>query len=96
MLKARKGYYNELFKFFSGYYGLSLLSVSIGSDAFSSAILSALIEIPSYVFIMIFIDNFGRKPVLVFTLVLGGIACIPAGYAAEGGALQTALSLIGK
>ena len=45
---------------------------------------------------MIFIDNFGRKPVLVFTLVLGGIACIPAGYAAEGGALQTALSLIGK
>lgn len=77
-----------------GYYGLSMISVSIGNDAFSSAILSALIEIPSYVFVTLFIDNFGRKPILLFTLFLTGISCIPAGYVV--GDLQTVLSLAGK
>ena len=71
-----------------------MISVSIGNDAFTSAILSALIEIPSYIFLMLFVDNFGRKPILVFTLFLMGITCIPAGYAS--GPLQTALSLAGK
>ena len=71
-----------------------MISVSIGQDAFSSAILSALIEIPSYVFVMLFVDNFGRKPILVFTLFLTGISCIPAGYVT--GNFQTALSLAGK
>ena len=71
-----------------------MISVSIGNDAFSSAILSALIEIPSYVFVTLFIDNFGRKPILLFTLFLTGISCIPAGYV--GGDLQMALSLAGK
>ena len=79
---------------FIGYFGLSMISTSIGNDAFTSTILSALIEIPSYIFVYLFVDNFGRKPIMVCTLFLTGVSCIPAGYVT--GHIQMALSLAGK
>ena len=60
----------------------------------TSTILSALIEIPSYIFVYLFVDNFGRKPIMVCTLFLTGVSCIPAGYVT--GHIQMALSLAGK
>ena len=71
-----------------------MISTSIGNDAFTSTILSALIEIPSYIFVYLFVDNFGRKPIMVCTLFLTGVSCIPAGYVT--GHIQMALSLAGK
>ena len=77
-----------------GYYGLSMIAVEIGDDVFTSGILTALIEIPSYVFCLVFMDKLGRKPICVFTLFLTGITCIPAGFVT--GTFQTVLALAGK
>ena len=71
-----------------------MVSVEIGEDSITSGILAALIEIPSYVFVVLFTDNFGRKPILLVTLLLTGASCLPAGYTQ--GHLQTALALAGE
>ena len=76
-----------------GYYGLSMVSVEMGTNSIVSGILAAMIEIPSYVFVVLFTDNFGRKPILLITLLLTGATCIPSAYTE--GHLQSALALAG-
>lgn len=51
-------------------------------------------EIPAVIISILVIDRMGRKPLLVISLLLCGICCIPAGYAET--SLKTALVLIGK
>eukprot|EP00090_Calanus_glacialis_P032653 TRINITY_DN5410_c0_g1_i1.p1 TRINITY_DN5410_c0_g1~~TRINITY_DN5410_c0_g1_i1.p1 ORF type:complete len:558 (-),score=101.16 TRINITY_DN5410_c0_g1_i1:160-1833(-) len=83
-----------------GYYGLSLNSARLGDNAFSSFALTATMEIPSYIFCMIFLDRFGRKPILAFSQILAGTTCILAAVLPEEPLeifyLRTALSLLGK
>ena len=70
-------------------------STSLGGNIFVSFILTALIEIPSYIFCIFVMDHWGRKPIFVSSLMLTGIAAIPAAFLEEGTA-KTALALIGK
>lgn len=79
---------------FPGYYGISMIAVEIGSNAYVSSILTALIEIPSYLFCILCMDRVGRKPICVFCFFITGICCIPAGYVP--GDFQTVLALLGK
>ena len=69
-------------------------STSLSDNVYLAFIYSALTELPAYVLSPWFIDHWGRKPTLTFSFFLGGICCIPAGYAP--GNFKLILSLIGK
>ena len=81
------------------YYGLSFASVSLLGDPYTNAALSYFIEIPGYIFCIVVMDCWGRRPILSFCQLVSGIACIAAGlmykidYLQD---LQIFLSLIGK
>ena len=77
-----------------GYYGISMSSTSLSDNVYLAFIYSALTELPAYTLSVWFIDHWGRKPTLVFSLFLGGVCCIPAGYAP--GNFKLALSLLGN
>ncbi|TRY79719.1 hypothetical protein TCAL_01982 [Tigriopus californicus] len=77
------------------FYGLSLNSVNLGGDIYVNFILSALIEIPSYIFVVLVMDGFGRKTILIFCQILAGATCIAAGFVQQNW-LITTLTLIGK
>ena len=46
------------------YYGLSL-SASMSKDVFTTFTVTAIMEIPSYIFCILVVDRLGRKPVLI-------------------------------
>ena len=63
---------NMCFQWFSVtmcYYGLSFASTSLSGDAFSNFFLSVLVEIPGYIFCIIVMDCWGRRPILSFCQV---------------------------
>ena len=55
----------------------------LSSDLFVNYILVILVEIPANFFCVYAMDKFGRKPLLVFSLILAGVTCIAAGLLAE-------------
>ena len=85
---------NYVSYFFSGYYGISMSATGLGGNIFVSFILLAMIEIPSYVFNILVMDHWGRKPIFVSSLLLTGVACISAGFLDDGTG-KTVLALIG-
>ena len=60
------------------YYGLAM-STSLSQDLFTSFLVSAAMEIPSYVFCMLVVDRWGRRPILSLVQILAATACITAG-----------------
>ena len=79
---------------YTGYFGLCLTSTELSSDPFTSFIVSALVEIPSFVATFWLLDAWGRKPVCGLSMVLGGACLLPAAYTA--GPARMVLSLAGK
>ena len=77
------------------YYGLSMGSVNLSGNTYVNFILSAVIEIPSYLFCILVMDGWGRKPILVFTQLLAGVTCIIAGLQIPDG-LIIAMTLLGN
>ncbi len=77
-----------------GYYGISLGIGEIGSDIFINFLLVSLIEIPSYVFVLLTMDHLGRKPLYVCSILLTGVGCLVAAFLEDGNA-KTSLSIIG-
>ena len=55
----------------------------LSSDLFVNYILVILVEIPANFFCIYAMDKFGRKPLLVFSQILAGVACIAAGLLTE-------------
>ena len=55
----------------------------LSDDVFVNFILVILIEIPANFFCVYAMDKFGRKPLLVFSQILAGVACIVAGLMTE-------------
>merc|ERR1712223_725684 len=93
---------NMFYQWFSvtmWYYGLSFASVSLLGDPYTNAALSYFIEIPGYIFCILVMDCWGRRPILSFCQLISGISCIGAGLLSgneELKILQVFLSLIGK
>ena len=82
-----------------GYYGLSFSSTSLSGDAYVNFCLNVLVEIPGYLFVALFLDCWGRRPVLVLLQSASGAACVAAGLLhgrPRLAVLQLALSLVGK
>ena len=71
-----------------------MASSKLGTNAYVSTASAALTEIPAYIFVILFMDRWGRKPLCCFSFFLTGIICIPAGF--THGNLQLFLALIGK
>ena len=62
------------------YYGLTMHSVNLGStNIYVNFVLSAVIEIPSYVFASLILDRIGRKTTLIVCQTIAGASCIIAG-----------------
>ena len=78
-----------------GYYGISMGATKLGSNIFVSFILTALIEIPSYIFCTLVMDHWGRKPIFVSALFLTGATAVPAGFLADDNVVRTVLALAG-
>jgi MFS family permease len=66
------------------FFGLSLTSVSVGDNKFTSFILVALIELPAYVVFYFTMDRFGRRSTLGASLILSGMSCISFAFIPTG------------
>ena len=71
-----------------------MASVKIGWNAYVSQISAAVMGIPSYIFCILLMDRWGRKPICCFGSILCGIASIAAGFTE--GNIQLVSTLIGK
>ncbi|XP_004406787.1 PREDICTED: solute carrier family 22 member 16 [Odobenus rosmarus divergens] len=58
-----------------GFYFFSLNSVNLGGNEYLNLFLMGAVEIPAYVFICWGMDSIGRRNVLVFSLISGGLLC---------------------
>ena len=84
--------------------GLSYASTSLSGNPYSNLLLVSFIEIPGYIFAILVIDCWGRRPVLSLCQLIGGTASIFAGLLADHNleektglaGLQILFSLIGK
>ncbi|CAL4074588.1 unnamed protein product [Meganyctiphanes norvegica] len=84
------------------YYGISLNSTNLGGPdsadkPFKDFILSSLVEIPGYTLAWLGMSQWGRKGSQIASLILGGAACILAGYALETKIMNELIpALVGK
>jgi OCT family organic cation transporter-like MFS transporter 4/5 len=53
--------------------GYTIISLS---SVYLNAVVSVLVELPSYAFCMFTMDRFGRRPMLVLTQLLAGVPCL--------------------
>ena len=77
-----------------GYYGIALSMSAIGDNAFLSNALAALIEIPSYFFLVLMMDVWGRRPLFTLSMLLNALSCFGAAFTDAG--LKTTFALLGK
>ena len=81
------------------YYGLSFGSTNLLGDVHTNYFLTAFFEIPGYLFAMLVMDCWGRRPILAFCQLVAGVGCISAGLLAgheDLAILQVIFSLMGK
>jgi len=79
-----------------GYYGITFGMVNLSDDLFTNYIVSSVLEIPSYIMVLLVMDIIGRKPLFSCSLLFTGIACIIGGFLAPGTILRTVLAMTGK
>jgi len=79
------------------YFGISYSvdKIHLTDNVFLSYILISLIEIPSYLALIVLMDIWGRKPLFVFSMLIPGVSCIAAAFLQSGLAF-TILVLAGK
>ena len=59
--------------------GISYASTTLSGNPHANLVLVCFIEIPGYVFALIMVECWGRRPVLSLCQLIGGLACIFAG-----------------
>lgn len=62
------------------YYGLAMNSVNLGGNDYLNFILSALVEIPAYAFLLLTLNRYGRKRVLCTCMLLAGLFLVACGF----------------
>lgn len=81
------------------YYGLAYGSTNLLGDVHRNYLLTAFFEIPGYLFAMLVMDCWGRRPILAFCQALAGLGCIVAGLLVsyqDWAVIQVCFSLLGK
>ena len=72
------------------YYGLSLNVANLSTNLYISSAANAAAEMPAFALTALFLDQFGRKPLTIGTMWLGGVFCVvgsllrPEGFARMG------------
>ncbi len=78
-----------------GFNSISLGIGNVGSDVLANFMLVSLIEIPSYVAVILTMDHLGRKTVFVCSALLSGICCLVAAFLRDD-VTKTDLSIVGN
>ncbi|XP_077503015.1 organic cation transporter protein-like isoform X1 [Amblyomma americanum] len=73
------------------YNGLSFAVSSMGISDYVSFTISGAAEVPGVCLAWYFMDRHGRRPVMVFSMLLGGLACIATVFAASDSAWPTVM-----
>ncbi|XP_072020812.1 organic cation transporter protein-like [Amphiura filiformis] len=77
------------------YYGLSISTSSLGVNDYLAFFISGAVEIPGYIFALLAMNRWGRRPIICISMLLGGSACIlttvlPIGVG------RTVVAMVGK
>lgn len=78
------------------YYGLSLGTGNLPGNPFMILFINAVVEIPSYIAVVLLLDKLGRRSITSFLMLLGGICCIVAVQMVKGSTLTTTIVMMGK
>lgn len=62
------------------YYGISLASDHLGGNMYRDFILTSLVEIPGNILVIVCTNRLGRKPAVIGSMVVGGLACIGVAF----------------
>jgi len=62
------------------YYGISLASDNLGGDMYRDFVLTSLVEIPANILVVLCTNKFGRKPTVIYSMIVGGLACIGVAF----------------
>ncbi|GLV31837.1 uncharacterized protein CBL_07597 [Carabus blaptoides fortunei] len=78
------------------YYGLSLNAGKLAGNPFLILFLIGLVEMPSYVLTVLLMDRTGRRGLISFYMLTGGVCCIVAAYMIQGSTAATTIVMFGK
>lgn len=78
------------------YYGLSLNTGKLSGNPYFIMFLMGIVELPSYVIIMYFLDRVGHRALISTMMLLGGISCLVVVALPHGSTAVTGVVMIGK
>ncbi|XP_045499315.1 organic cation transporter protein isoform X3 [Colias croceus] len=78
------------------YYGLSLNTGKLNGNPYFILFLMGIVEMPSYVIIMYYLDRVGHRALISTMMLLGGISCLVVVALPHGSTAATAVVMIGK
>lgn len=77
------------------YFGISLNVVNLGTNLYLGVFVNAIVEWPAFLLTAVLLERFGRRMMLVSTLLLSGVCCLGGSFLfeeANGGILDALLS----
>uniref|UniRef100_A0A0N5AMZ4 MFS domain-containing protein n=1 Tax=Syphacia muris TaxID=451379 RepID=A0A0N5AMZ4_9BILA len=78
------------------YYGLSLYTTKLVGNAYWNYALSGLIELPVYILTPVFLERYGRKPIVSVTHFVAGAVLIAYIFVQDSSTIAKLLYIIGK
>lgn len=78
------------------YYGLSLNTGKLNGNPYFIMFLMGVVELPSYVIIVYFLDRVGHRALISTMMLLGGIACLIIVALPHGSPSATGIVMVGK
>ncbi|XP_059057511.1 organic cation transporter protein isoform X3 [Achroia grisella] len=78
------------------YYGLSLNTGKLNGNPYFIIFLMGIVELPSYVIIMYFLDRVGHRALISTMMLLGGISCLIVVALPHGSSSTTGVVMVGK
>ncbi|KAG8297111.1 hypothetical protein J6590_041419 [Homalodisca vitripennis] len=78
------------------YYGLSLNTGNLAGNPYFILFVMGIIEMPSYLLSVIFLDKAGRRCLTASFLLIGGLACLIAAFTPKGSSITTTIVFVGK
>lgn len=78
------------------YYGLAFSTGKLRGNPYLILFLNGVVELPSYLITVYLMDRTGRRPLISFYMITGGIACIIAAELTPGSTATTSVVMLGK
>lgn len=78
------------------YYGLSLNTGKLSGNPYFILFLMGIVELPSYIIIMYFLDRVGHRALISTMMLLGGICCLVVVALPHGSTTVTGVVMVGK